>query len=894
MPIFSIVDAHIDPAGSIQAVVQKVNDLSDDSLESEAKVLGAYLQIIFSAETVPKDSIQSLFVALDKRCIDPVSCRIRLPLCIQALGETLRDALSTLNMEHRNPCDRDAGSSIRISEVVCSMLCYSISACISLSQSIGLRGLIRTLDTYLPEGPTFDFIIQHCLSSKFFTPDVETLLSGVDTLCSRGRYATLSASISVSNTSTTKNIITHLLIHHPHGFFRTFATSLEIEGHQASTLLESFTLEALARQMIKRYPCDTFSISTSWIDAFVTYIVESTSDLTFMAAFSSCFFTWILHFHSISLSDFTVQDIWAFTLLDRLVTVMTMCTRATERFLRGMCTCLAMLVHTEVAAFIFGQVNRPQSASLGAELNLIVAILMKLVKAIRMFMQVSPALESHQLLLIDTAVPYIQALILSDRDAASKQLDIFTDSHAVINMNKGFADSLAARNDLLLHIVTNNITLQGVTDNTLEQGSTLTLATHSTTTDDSNNINLVSIASASRIASTSLSGLLTEVLGQEPIPGDLLSSLHKAIPKSLEEAISLLQYPSGQPQSRYYHILSLASLPLLIKSTSQIIIISKVQELLDSILWLDDIATLQTIKGKSAWHALKAQSISSAIEKAPYIVGTTLIERSLQKHKATVGGFMVGLSALTEASHRLTARQALCLISTFNNRSQIFFYKVELTEPTFFTLTSLVDIISRSTDRQALCCVPLCCDNYADYVVRKCLLSANESASESITKGERLFISTLIHACAQTTGALKLLLLEFFKRNNTLKQLNEMEESSLPSSFFLASTDSLGQALKSFSTPAKLSRLSEEGCDISIGNIIHNTSVELADHQMDYSQSLQGFNVIDKITQMLSSKSPIDVECRILLREAAENILSFFGFKEYGELLLKKINCHQS
>lgn len=205
-----------------------------------------------------------------------------------------------------------------------------------------------------------------------------------------------------------------------------------------------------------------------------------------------------------------------------------------------------------------------------------------------------------------------------------------------------------------MYIVTNNITLQGVTDQSQEQSSTLALTTHTTITEDPDNTGLVSIASTSRIASTSLSGLLADVLGQEPIPGDLLSNLHKSIPKSLEEAISLLQYPSGQPQSRYYHILSLASLPPLIKNTSQIIIISKAQELLDSVLWLDDIATLQTIKGKSAWHVLKARSISSAIEKAPYVVGTTLIERSLQKHKATVGGFIIGLRAVTEISHRLT------------------------------------------------------------------------------------------------------------------------------------------------------------------------------------------------------------------------------------------------
>lgn len=894
MPILSIVDAHIDPTGSVQAVMEKVSDIPDDFLELEAEVLSTYLQVIFSAESVPKDSIQNLLVALDKRCIDLLFCHIRLPLCVQALGETLRGALSELSIEHGRPRDRDIDSSGHASEIVCSMLCYSVSACISLSQSIGLRGLIRTLDSYLPKGPIFDLIIQRCLSSQFFTPNTETLLSGVDTLCSRGKYATLSASISISNTSVATDIIAHLLACHSRDFFRVFATSLESEGHRASTLLESFTLEVLAQRLTKVFPYDASSMPTSWIDAFVTYVVESTSDLTFMAAFSSCFFTWIFQFHSISSSDATAQDVWAFTLLDRLATVMTMCTRAAERFLRGMCTCLAMLTHAEVHTFIFGQTSRPQSASLGAELNLIIAILTKLVKATRMFMQVSPALESNQLLLIDTAVPYLQALILSDRDAAIKQLNTFADAHAIINISKGFADSLASRSDLLLYIVTNNITLQGVTDQSQEQSSTLALTTHTTITEDLDNTGLVSIASTSRIASTSLSGLLADVLGQEPIPGDLLSNLHKSIPKSLEEAISLLQYPSGQPQSRYYHILSLASLPPLIKNTSQIIIISKAQELLDSVLWLDDIATLQTIKGKSAWHALKARSISSAIEKAPYVVGTTLIERSLQKHKATVGGFIIGLRAVTEISHRLTARQALCLISTLNNRSQIFFHKIELTEPTFFTLTSLVDTISRSADRQALCCVPLCCDSYADHVIRKCLLSANGSVSESVTKGEKLFIATVIHACAQTTGALRLLLFEFSKRNNALKQPNEIEEIPLPASLLLTNTDSLGRALKSFSAVTKLSQLSEEGCDISIGNIIHGTSAELVGSQMDYCQSLQGFDVIDKITQMFSSKSSIDTECRTLLQGAAENILGFFGLKEYGELLLEKTSYHQS
>lgn len=234
---------------------------------------------------------------------------------------------------------------------------------------------------------------------------------------------------------------------------------------------------------------------------------------------------------------------------------------------------------------------------------------------------------------------------------------------------------------------------------------------------------------------------------------------------------------------------------------------------------------------------------------------------------------------MTEISHRLTARQALCLISTLNNRSQIFFHKIELTEPVFFTLTSLVDTISKSADRQVLCCVPLCCDSYADHVVRKCLLSANGSVSESVTKGEKLFIATVIHACAQTTGALRLLLFEFSKRNNALKQPNEIEESSLPASLLLTSTDSLGRALKSFSAVTKLSQLSEEGCDISIGNIIHGTSAELVGSQMDYCQSLQGFDVIDKITQMFSSKSSIDAECRTLLQGAAENILGFFGLK---------------
>lgn len=90
MPILSIVDAHIDPTGSVQAVMEKVSDIPDDSLELEAEALSTYLQVIFSAESVPKDSIQNLLVALDKRCIDLLSCHIRLPLCVQALGETLR------------------------------------------------------------------------------------------------------------------------------------------------------------------------------------------------------------------------------------------------------------------------------------------------------------------------------------------------------------------------------------------------------------------------------------------------------------------------------------------------------------------------------------------------------------------------------------------------------------------------------------------------------------------------------------------------------------------------------------------------------------------------------------------------------------------------------------
>lgn len=914
MSVSSIIDAHINPTGSIQAVIQNLNSLPDSSLESEAEALGSYLQVILSAENVSKESIKALLVAFDQRIIDSASCSVKLPLCTKALGEILRDSLSSLSI------DRGRGgetyniyidNSSRPSEVVQFMLCYSVSACIYLSQAIGLTGLIRALDTYLPKNTTSDLIIQRCLFSKLFTPDMETLLKGVDTLCARGRYTTLSALMPISNTLVSREITMYLLMHRPRDFIQAFIAGLEIEANHASTLSEKFTLRTIAQQLIKRFPCEvpsssfSSSLSEPWIDSFVNYVAEPNSDrnLAFMAAFYNCFFTWAFYFHSLSTIDPTTEDCWALKLLDKLVIMMTMCTRATSRFLLGLCACFSMLANTEMITFICGQTNKPQSASLGADLNLKTAILMKLVKAIRMFMQVSPALELWQLLFIDMTIPYVQSLILSDRGEAIKQLNTIIDLPATINVAGNFARSLTSRNDLLLHIVVNAVILEKDTNSTGEPGSTVTPTEHGVITENSkeasvDNINspvgtdCVAIASVSRIAHTSLPGLLAEIFGQEPIPGDLLSNLHKSIPKSLEEAISLLQYPSGQPQSRYYHILSLASLPPLLKNTSQVIIISKARELLDSILWLDDIATLQTLKGKSAWHALKARSISGAIERAPYVVGTTLIERSLQKHKATVGGFMTGLRALTAVAGRLTARQALCLISTLNQRSQVFCSKIELIEPTFFTLASLVDVTSRSLDKQAICCTPLCCNNYIKHTVKKCLSSINEPINNSITKGEKIFISTLIHTCAQTVGALKALFLEFSKQNSLPEQSHE---HSVPSPFLLTNVKSLEHTLKLFSSSTtKFRELSEEGCDISIGNIIYNTNTELAKYQTDYVTSLMGFDVIDKITQTIIGESPIDIECRSLLRAAAENVLNFFGFKEHSELFLKTIKYHQN
>lgn len=892
MSIFPIVTAHVDPISSVQYVMQNLGSSSDTAVEAEAEALGPYLQIVLSAESVPRESIQALLVAFDKRIIDPAICRIRLPLCAKALGEVLQDALSTLSMELEKMPSINANitTSSCTTNVVQLMLRYSVSACLSLTQSVGLAGLIRALDTHLSNDPTFDFIVQRCLFSHFFAPDLETLLKGVDTLCSRGRHVTLSAAMSASTTPAVRDITTHLILHRPRDFFHAFAAGLEIEVYQASTSLKPFTLELLAHGLTKRFPCDVSSLSDSWIDPFVGYILEHNGTPTFTVAFSTCFFIWVLHFHPIASTD-SAQDIWLLTLLDRLVTVMTMCTRATKRFLLGLCTCIAILTNAEVAAFSCRQVNKPQSASLGAEINLAAAILMKLVKAIRMFMQVSPAPEPYQLLLIDTALPYIQALILSDKDAAAMHLHTLADSHTVVNISGSLTSSLASRDDLLLHIATGNITLQGDPYANQKPDSTLTCIQHSVAMENSTSSTPVTIASVSRIAHTSLPGLLTEILEQEPISGDLLSTLHKAMPKSLEEAISLLQYPSGQAQSRYYHILALTSLPSVIKNTSQVIIISKARELLDSVLWLDDVATLQTIKGKGAWHALKAQSISRAIERAPYVVGTTLIESSLQRHKATIGGFMTGLRALTEVARHLTARQTICLLSTLNQHSHIFLHKMELTEPVFFTLTSLVDVMSRSPDKHALACTPLCCDSYTGYVVKKVLFSANESNSDSITKGEKVFISALIYTCAQSTNALKLLLSEFSKQNNLLEQ---PANSSSSSPFLLTNLGPVGQTFKLFSVSAKALELSEEGCDVSIGSIIHNTNTKLVEYQTDYVQFLRGFDVIDKVTRIISSESSVDITCRSLLRDVAENILSFFGVKEYSELLLKKLNYHQS
>lgn len=907
MPISSILDAHINPTGSIPTVIQKLNSFPDESIESEAEELGAYLQTILSSESVPKESIQNLLVAFDKRVIDPLSCCVRLPICAKILGKILEDSLLSLSIDKRekSACDKYDNDPSYFNEIVRTMLCYSVSACIYLSQTIGLTGLIRALDTYLPKDTVSDLIIQRCLFSRLFTPNMEILLRGVDTICDRRRYTTLSTAMSISSISVAKEITSHLMIHRSNDFIQLFVFSLEIGANNISAISQQFTIETLVQYLVKHLPCEVFSSSGSLIDAFVNYVVESNCDsnLAFMTIFYSCFFAWLFSFHSDLILDPDRQDCWALLLLDKLVTVMTMCTRATKRFLLILCACFVMISNSVMTTFICGQDNRPQSASIGADLNLSSAIQMKIIKAIRMFMQASLALEPYQLCLIDAVIPYVQSLILSDKDEALKHLNTITDTPVIIDVTRGFIKSLVSRNDILLHIIANNVTFQGITTSIVRQPNSGVASTKYNTianisnevsvnkTDASTTINSATIANIGRIAHTSLPDLLIEIFGQEPISSELLSNLHKSIPKSLEEAISLLQYPSGQAQSRYYHMLSLASLPPILKNTSQIIIISKAQELLDSILWLDDIATLKTIKGKSAWHALKARSIAGAIERAPYVLGTTLIETSLQKHKATVGGFVIGLHGLTAASSHLTPRQILCLIGTLNQRSHIFFNKGELTEPVFFALASLVDVISRSSDRQTLCCVPLCCNNYINYIVWKCLSSTTTPIQGCILKGEKIFMATLIHACSQTTNAIKLLLSELAKQNNLSDQ---SRESPVPTQFLLTDIKSLEHTIKSFSLAIdKIHEISEEeGRDIYLGNIIYNTNTALAEYQSDYIVSLRGFDVIDKITQTITDRSPIDIECRSLLRGGADSILDFFGFKDRNELLLKAINDH--
>lgn len=343
-----------------------------------------------------------------------------------------------------------------------------------------------------------------------------------------------------------------------------------------------------------------------------------------------------------------------------------------------------------------------------------------------------------------------------------------------------------------------------------------------------------------------------ELFRNEALSEQFMAELHTYVPKALDEALALLQYPATSPYAQHYHLLGLAALPAMLRQASQSVLLYNKTALLESLISIVDHPSLHSPQACKAWHELRAGGLAMMITSAPYSVGCELIATHLQAFHATIGGFIMGLQALAIASPQLTAQQNLGLLICLNAHADDFLAKHELQTATLYCATALVAGVARTPDRRLFASLPLGCIRF----IQLCT-----SQAEELGQAEAAFFTELLVHCSQSRLAL-----------GTLLQV--LAGPMAPEPGLIIERD-IRTRLEDISGVAL--RLAD--LDSSGGDILVNTLTK-RDISLDAVRCLLGFEKVDAFTRRLQRDDPIHARCRMSLAGVAGAFLEYFGFRQ--------------
>ncbi|TNJ26936.1 hypothetical protein GMRT_15063 [Giardia muris] len=354
-----------------------------------------------------------------------------------------------------------------------------------------------------------------------------------------------------------------------------------------------------------------------------------------------------------------------------------------------------------------------------------------------------------------------------------------------------------------------------------------------------------------KATSMSLAISVSELFRNEALSERFMAELHTYVPKALDEALALLQYPATSPYAQYYHLLGLATLPAMLRQTSQSVLLYNKTALLESLISVADHPALHSLQAREAWHELRTGGLAMMITSAPYSVGCELIAMHLQSFHATISGFIVGLQALSMASTQLTAQQNLGLLICLNAHADDFLTKQELQTATLYCAATLVAGVARTPDRRLIASLPLGCMRF----IQIC-----NDHSDKLGQAEAVFFTELLVHCSQSRPAL-----------GTLLQLIAGPMTPEPG---LIIENEIRTRLECFTGVAlKLADLDSIGGDMLVNTLTKQ------DVTIDVIRCLHGFEKVDAFTRRLQRDDPVHARCRTSLARVAGSFLEYFGFQ---------------